>query len=53
MAAATSSELSDEDWLVSRSRMCFKTDPFAAKAWMLTARTLFPNSFNIQVKKIL
>jgi integrator complex subunit 10 len=49
MAAVTGGELSDEEWLVSRARACFKADPYAAKSWMLTARTLFPNSFNIQV----
>ncbi|XP_060581049.1 integrator complex subunit 10-like [Ruditapes philippinarum] len=48
MAAVTGGELSDEEWLVSRARACFKADPYAAKSWMLTARTLFPNSFNIQ-----
>lgn len=48
MAAVLGAELSDEDWLVSRARLSFKSDPYAAKAWMLTARTLFPNSFNIQ-----
>ncbi|WAR06027.1 INT10-like protein, partial [Mya arenaria] len=36
------------DWLVMRARGCFKTDPYAAKAWMLTAQSLFPHSFNIQ-----
>jgi len=42
-------DISDEEWLVTRARNCFKADPYAAKSWMLTARTLFPNSFNIQV----
>lgn len=49
MATALPGELSDEEWLVSRARSCFKSDPWSAKAWMLTARTLFPTSFNIQV----
>ncbi|KAL4228480.1 Integrator complex subunit 10 [Mactra antiquata] len=48
MATVMNIELSDEDWLVSQAKSCFKTDPYAAKSWMLTARTLFPNSFNIQ-----
>ncbi|XP_060067611.1 integrator complex subunit 10-like [Ylistrum balloti] len=46
--AAVCQKLSDEDWLVSRARSCMKTDPFAAKAWMITARTLFPQNFSIQ-----
>jgi hypothetical protein len=27
-----------------------KGDPYAAKAWMITARSLFPNNFSIQVR---
>ncbi|KAJ8316269.1 hypothetical protein KUTeg_006283, partial [Tegillarca granosa] len=41
-------QISDEDWLVSRARTCMKSDPFAAKSWMITARTLFPKNFTIQ-----
>ncbi|XP_061165472.1 integrator complex subunit 10-like [Saccostrea echinata] len=51
--AATMSEksMSDEVWLISRARACMKpskNDPYAAKAWMITARSLFPNNFSIQ-----
>lgn len=42
------SELSNEDWMVMRARTAFKSDPYSAKAWMLTARTMFPNNFNVQ-----
>jgi len=49
MATVMAVDISDEEWLVTRARNCFKADPYAAKSWMLTARTLFPNSFNIQV----
>ena len=51
MASVGTSELSHEDWLVMRARGCAKTDHYAAKAWMITARTLFPRNFNIQVQK--
>lgn len=52
--AATMNEkaMSDEVWLISRARACMKptkSDPYAAKAWMITARSLFPNNFSIQV----
>ena len=39
----------DEAWLVWRARQCLKTDPYATKAWLITAKTLFPRNFNIQV----
>lgn len=40
--------LSDEEWLVSRARLCIKSDPCGAKSWMITARSLFPQHFEIQ-----
>ncbi|XP_055958775.1 integrator complex subunit 10 [Patella vulgata] len=40
--------LSDAEWLVMRARGYAKSDPWAAKAWLITARTLFPGSFLIQ-----
>eukprot|EP00105_Crassostrea_gigas_P024221 XP_011444406.1 PREDICTED: integrator complex subunit 10 [Crassostrea gigas] len=51
--AATMNEkaMTDEVWLISRARACMKptkSDPYAAKAWMITARSLFPNNFSIQ-----
>ncbi|KAK3580142.1 hypothetical protein CHS0354_013417 [Potamilus streckersoni] len=48
MASVMKNDLPDEDWLVMRARTCAKTDPYAAKAWMITARTLFPQNFSIQ-----
>jgi len=53
MMAASSKDddtISDEEWLVSRARMCIKSDPYAAKSWMITARSLFPHNFTIQVR---
>ncbi|XP_064651170.1 integrator complex subunit 10-like [Lineus longissimus] len=40
--------LPDEEWLVLRARQSLKTDPYAAKAWLITARTLYPLNFSIQ-----
>lgn len=42
--------LSDVDYLVMRARQYSKTDQYAAKAWLITAKSLFPTSFVIQVK---
>ncbi|XP_048236906.1 integrator complex subunit 10-like isoform X1 [Haliotis rufescens] len=41
-------QLSDVEWLVMRARGFSKTDIFAAKAWLITARSLFPRCFLIQ-----
>lgn len=40
--------LADEDYLVLRAKQAFSVDPHAAKAWMLTAKTLYPNNFAVQ-----
>ncbi|OQR68125.1 integrator complex subunit 10-like [Tropilaelaps mercedesae] len=34
-----------EDYLIARSNC---KDPFVSEAWLLTAKTLFPNSFSVQ-----
>lgn len=39
----------NENWLVMRARACGKADPYSAKAWLITARTLYPHNFIIQV----
>ncbi len=44
-------EESKEDWLVKKACCGAKSDPYAAKAWLLTARTLFPKSFPVQVSQ--
>ena len=37
-------------WLVNAAQQCvIDKDIFAAKAWLLTAKTLFPADFSIQV----
>ncbi|KAF1384655.1 hypothetical protein PFLUV_G00122450 [Perca fluviatilis] len=38
----------DCDFLVKRARELVSDDPCAAKAWLITARTLYPADFNIQ-----
>ncbi|XP_062405720.1 integrator complex subunit 10 isoform X3 [Sardina pilchardus] len=38
----------DCEFLVKRSRELVSEDPWAAKAWLITARTLYPADFNIQ-----
>ena len=42
--------LSDVDYLVNRARQYSKSDPYASKAWLITAKSLFPTSFVIQVR---
>lgn len=39
----------DCEFLVKRARELVSEDPCAAKAWLITARTLYPADFNIQV----
>lgn len=41
---------SDEDYVIQRAKLALKSDPLSAKAWMLTARTLYPDNFGVQVK---
>ncbi|MGH0176399.1 UNVERIFIED_CONTAM: hypothetical protein FKN15_072704 [Acipenser sinensis] len=38
----------DCEFLVKRARELVNEDPWAAKAWLITARTLYPSDFNIQ-----
>ncbi|XP_028316216.1 integrator complex subunit 10 isoform X1 [Gouania willdenowi] len=38
----------DCEFLVKRARELVSEDPCAAKAWLITARTLYPSDFNIQ-----
>ena len=50
MAASGSQDnFLDEEWLVWKAKSCLKSDIYAAKAWLITARTLFPRNFNLQV----
>ena len=40
---------SDEEWMISRAKTCLSDDQYASRAWLLTARTLFPRNLAIQV----
>lgn len=40
----------DCEFLVKRARELVSEDPCAAKAWLITARTLYPADFTIQVR---
>ena len=42
---------SDCDWVVGRYKShLLKNERSAAKAWILTARSLFPDNFEVQVR---
>lgn len=37
-------------WLVERARQSLKeNNPYEAKAWLITAKTLYPKDFGLQV----
>lgn len=42
-------ELSDEDYVIHRAKSSQLQDDSTAKAWMVTAKTLFPQNFQVQV----
>lgn len=42
-------DISDEDYVIQRAKSALDTNPLSAKAWMLTAKTLYPNNFGVQV----
>ncbi|XP_037049863.1 integrator complex subunit 10 isoform X2 [Bradysia coprophila] len=42
-----------ENYLISKAKLSQSTDPFAAKAWILTAKTLYPNNFGVQFEAYL
>ena len=42
----------DSQWLVERARQSLKeNNPFEAKTWLITAKTLYPKDFGVQVKQ--
>lgn len=45
--------LSDEDFIIAKAKNAQKLNIHSAKAWMLTAKTLFPTNFNIQFEAYL
>lgn len=46
---STLTDISDEEYLVLRAKETADNDPFQSKAWTLTAKTLFPQNFDVQV----
>lgn len=44
------SHLSDEEYLMERSRQIRSTDPVEAKCWIITAKTMFPRNMAIRVR---
>lgn len=44
-----SANLTDEEYVIHKAKCAFKTDPLSAKAWMITAKTLYPDNFGVQV----
>lgn len=47
--AVQENQLSDEDYVIHRAKCSQKLDDATAKAWMITAKTLFPRNFAVQV----
>lgn len=47
------SALSDEDYIIAKAKDAHKVNIHSAKAWMLTAKTLFPTNFKIQFEAYL
>jgi len=45
--------LSDEEYVIYRAKISQKNDPSSSKAWAITAKTLFPRNFSVQVRGIL
>ena len=50
MPVASESDLKDCEWVVERCKSHLKNnDRDGAKAWIITARSLFPDNFAVQV----
>ena len=46
-------ELDSTQWLVERARQSLKeNNPYEAKAWLITAKTLYPKDFAVQVASL-
>lgn len=43
------SNVSDEEYVIQKAKSALTSDPLSAKAWMITAKTLYPNNFGVQV----
>lgn len=38
----------DENYFIKKAKLAEETDPYTAKAWILTAKSLSPNNFDVQ-----
>ncbi|KAF3422088.1 hypothetical protein E2986_12988 [Frieseomelitta varia] len=45
---ADNNQLSKEDYLIMRAKDALPIDIYAAKSWLITARSLFPHSAKVQ-----
>lgn len=45
----TDNPLSKEDYLIMRAKQALPIDIYAAKSWLITAKSLFPHSAKVQV----
>lgn len=43
-------QLSKEDYLIMRAKEALPIDIYAAKSWLITAKSLFPHSAKVQVR---
>jgi len=48
--SGTDNQLSKEDYLIMRAKKALSGDIYAAKSWLITARSLFPHSAKVQVR---
>jgi len=48
-----SSNEENELYMVKEAQRLRKSDPCAAMAWIITAKTLYPNAFNLQYEAYL
>lgn len=46
-------QLSKEDYLIMRAKKALPDDIYAAKSWLITAKSLFPHSAKVQVSMLL
>lgn len=49
----TTSIEESENYMVKQAQNVRHSDPSSAKAWILTAKTLYPNAFNVQYEAYL
>lgn len=45
-------QLSKEDYLIMRAKEALPIDIYAAKSWLISARSLFPHSAKVQVSNL-